>query len=66
MTKYDIHAPCGNKLTCKGWHHEAVMRMLMNNLDAEVAEQPDELIVYGGRGRALRNRKQLRWHYKDY
>jgi len=51
----NIHAPIGNKLTCKGWIQEAAMRMLMNNLDPEVAEDPDNLIVYGGRGKAARN-----------
>lgn len=50
-----IIAPHGTKLTCKGWHQEAAMRMLMNNLDPNVAEKPDELIVYGGTGRAARN-----------
>jgi len=50
-----IHAPTGNKLVCKGWIQEAAMRMLMNNLDPEVAEDPDNLIVYGGRGKAARN-----------
>lgn len=50
-----VSAPRGNKLTCKGWQQEAAMRMLMNNLDPEVAEHPDELIVYGGRGKAARN-----------
>ncbi len=50
-----IKAPRGRELTCKGWHQEAAMRMLMNNLDAEVAENPDELIVYGGSGKAARN-----------
>ncbi len=50
-----ISAPRGNKLSCKGWHQEAAMRMLMNNLDPEVAENPDELIVYGGSGKAARN-----------
>jgi len=51
----EIHAPRGNKLSCKGWHQEAAMRMLMNNLDPEVAEKPQELIVYGGSGKAARN-----------
>src|ERR1039457_643035 len=46
-----IQAPRGNRITCKGWHQEAALRMLHNNLDPEVAENPDELIVYGGRGR---------------
>jgi urocanate hydratase len=50
-----IHAPRGTQISCKGWPQEAVMRMLMNNLDPDVAEQPDELIVYGGRGRAARS-----------
>jgi len=50
-----IRAPRGNKLNCKGWVQEAAMRMLMNNLDPEVAEDPDNLIVYGGKGKAARN-----------
>ena len=50
-----IRAPRGTELTCKGWAQEAAMRMLMNNLDPEVAEDPDNLIVYGGTGRAARN-----------
>ena len=50
-----IIAPRGNKLNCKGWIQEAALRMLMNNLDPEVAENPDELIVYGGTGKAARN-----------
>ena len=53
--KLNIKAPHGNKLSCKGWIQEAAMRMLMNNLDAEVAERPEELIVYGGSGKAARN-----------
>lgn len=55
MLAKNIHAPIGHKLTCKGWIQEAAMRMLMNNLDPEVAEDPDNLIVYGGRGKAARN-----------
>ena len=51
----DIRAPRGTELTCKGWGQEAAMRMLMNNLDPEVAEKPEELIVYGGRGKAARH-----------
>lgn len=43
----NIKAPTGNQLSCKGWTQEAAMRMLMNNLDPEVAENPDELVVYG-------------------
>jgi urocanate hydratase len=50
-----ITAPRGNHLTCKGWLQEAALRMLMNNLDPEVAEKPQELIVYGGTGKAARN-----------
>jgi len=50
-----IRAPRGNKLSCLGWEQEAAMRMLMNNLDPEVAEHPEELIVYGGIGKAARN-----------
>ena len=50
-----IKAPTGNKLTARSWLTEAPLRMLMNNLDAEVAEHPEALIVYGGIGRAARN-----------
>jgi urocanate hydratase len=50
-----IRAPRGTQITCKGWLQEAAMRMLMNNLDPEVAGDPEHLIVYGGRGRAARN-----------
>jgi len=50
-----IHAPHGTTLTCKNWQLEAPMRMLMNNLDPEVAERPEDLIVYGGKGKAARN-----------
>src|SRR5713226_1509095 len=50
-----IRAPRGLSLTCKGWPQEAALRMLMNNLDPEVAERPDDLIVYGGTGKAARN-----------
>ncbi len=50
-----IRAPHGTQLTCKGWIQEAALRMLMNNLDPEVAEKPQELIVYGGTGKAARN-----------
>ena len=51
--------PTGNKLTCKGWIQEAALRMLLNNLNPEVAERPDDLIVYGGRGKAARNFEAL-------
>src|SRR6187200_317839 len=60
--KYDpvkYKTPTGNKLTCKGWIQEAALRMLLNNLDPEVAERPDDLIVYGGRGKAARNFEAL-------
>nr|WP_233451823.1 urocanate hydratase [Rubrobacter xylanophilus] len=50
-----IRAPRGRELSCKGWHQEGALRMLMNNLDPEVAERPSELIVYGGTGKAARN-----------
>jgi urocanate hydratase len=50
-----VRAPRGTALTCKGWLQEAAMRMLMNNLDPEVAERPADLVVYGGRGQAARN-----------
>jgi len=50
-----VRAPRGTALTCQGWPQEAAMRMLMNNLDPEVAEHPDQLIVYGGSGRAARS-----------
>jgi len=50
-----IRAPRGREISCKGWHQEAALRMLHNNLDPEVAENPDELIVYGGRGKAARD-----------
>jgi urocanate hydratase len=50
-----VRAPRGTTLTCKGWQQEAAMRMLMNNLDPDVAERPDDLVVYGGSGRAARS-----------
>ena len=50
-----VRAPRGVELTCKGWQQEAALRMLMNNLDPEVAERPDDLVVYGGSGKAARN-----------
>ncbi|HEX5962894.1 MAG TPA: urocanate hydratase [Gemmatimonadales bacterium] len=50
-----ITAPTGSVISCKGWHQEAALRMLMNNLDPAVAERPEELIVYGGGGKAARN-----------
>jgi urocanate hydratase len=56
----NISAPRGKGLNCKGWHQEAALRMLMNNLDPEVAERPDDLIVYGGGGKAARNWESYR------
>src|SRR3954451_4524254 len=50
-----IRSPRGTALTCKGWPQEAALRMLMNNLDPDVAERPEELVVYGGSGKAARN-----------
>ena len=61
-TQYDAikyKTPVGTKLNCKGWVQEAALRMLLNNLDPEVAERPDDLIVYGGRGKAARNFEAL-------
>src|SRR5580704_7096770 len=60
--KYDpikYKTPTGTTLNCKGWIQEAALRMLLNNLNPEVAERPDELIVYGGRGKAARNFQAL-------
>ena len=55
QSREPIHAPRGTQLSCKSWAAEGAMRMLMNNLDPEVAEHPDQLIVYGGSGRAARS-----------
>jgi urocanate hydratase len=55
MVKSEIRAFRGSELRCKGWGQEAALRMLMNNLDPEVAERPEELVVYGGSGKAARN-----------
>ncbi len=55
MAERTIRAPRGAQLNCKSWHQEAALRCLMNNLDPDVAEKPDELIVYGGAGKAARN-----------
>src|SRR5260370_28431917 len=51
LSKGPLRAARGTQISCKGWQQEAALRMLMNNLDPEVAEKPDELIVYGGAGR---------------
>src|SRR5678815_1052647 len=61
-TLYDAvkyKTPTGSSISCKGWIQEAALRMLLNNLDPEVAERPEELIVYGGRGKAARNHEAL-------
>ena len=55
MVKREIHAPHGNKLNTKGWSQEGALRLIMNNLDPMVAKDPDNLIVYGGKGKAARN-----------
>lgn len=62
ISNYDpikYKTPVGPALNCKGWIQEAALRMLLNNLNPEVAERPDELIVYGGRGKAARNFQAL-------
>ena len=55
MSAPTVRAPRGTDLTCRGWPQEAAFRMLQNNLDPEVAENPAELVVYGGTGRAARS-----------
>ncbi|HJX40086.1 MAG TPA: urocanate hydratase, partial [Anaerolineales bacterium] len=55
MMARTVRAARGTELSCKGWPQEAALRMLMNNLDPEVAERPDDLVVYGGRGQAARS-----------
>ncbi|MCL4356074.1 MAG: urocanate hydratase [Nitrososphaerota archaeon] len=57
MQRREVRAPRGTAISCKGWHQEAALRMLMNNLDPEVAKDPEHLIVYGGTGRAARSWK---------
>ena len=57
MQTHVVRAPRGNEISCKSWHQEAALRMLMNNLDPEVAKDPEHLIVYGGTGRAARSWK---------
>ena len=59
MNKKEVKSPIGIKLHCKGWHQEAAFRMLQNNLDPMVAEDPDSLIVYGGYGKAARNWREF-------
>ena len=55
MDAHEVRAPRGSELSCRSWPQEAAMRMLMNNLDPEVAERPEDLVVYGGTGRAARS-----------
>src|ERR1700720_4585333 len=55
MNRAIIRSPRGTEISCKGWHQEAALRMLMNNLDPDLAERPDELIVYGGTGKGSRD-----------
>ncbi|HEV8384764.1 MAG TPA: urocanate hydratase, partial [Candidatus Acidoferrales bacterium] len=55
VTYQPVRAPRGTQISCKGWQQEAALRMLMNNVDPDVAEKPEELIVYGGTGKAARN-----------
>jgi urocanate hydratase len=55
MTAREIRAPRGPTISCRGWPQEAALRMLMNNLDPDVAERPEDLVVYGGTGRAARS-----------
>src|ERR1700675_2174369 len=54
-SKGPFKSPRGTEISCKGWQQEAALRMLMNNLDPEVAEKPDDLVVYGGTGKTARN-----------
>ena len=54
-SRKNLHAATGNSISCKGWIQEAALRMLHNNLDPDVAERPEDLIVYGGTGKAARN-----------
>ncbi len=64
MTNREIPLPpTGEKLNCKGWHQEAALRCMLNNLHPEVAEDRDNLIVYGGNGQAARNHKALFRYY---
>src|SRR5437879_8654 len=55
VPKGPVRAPRGTEISCKGWQQEAALRMLLNNLDPEVAEKPEDLVVYGGTGKAARN-----------
>src|SRR6201989_945802 len=64
-TQRIIRAPRGAQLHCKGWHQEAALRCLMNNLDPEVAERPEDLVVYGGTGRAARDWRSFEAMVRD-
>src|SRR6188474_717190 len=64
MTVSSIRAARGPELSCLGWQQEAALRMLQNNLDPEVAEHPEQLVVYGGTGKAARNPESLRAIYR--
>src|SRR5499427_8290766 len=55
LSRGPFRAPRGTEISCQGWQQEAALRMLMNNLDPDVAEKPEELVVYGGTGKAARN-----------
>ena len=55
LSKGPYRAARGTTISCKGWQQEAALRMLLNNLDPEVAEKPEDLVVYGGTGKAARN-----------
>ena len=59
MPKHDISSPIGSKIACKNWQIEAAYRMIQHNLDPDVAELPQELIVYGGKGKAARDWKSF-------
>ncbi len=60
MPNHNISSPTGNKITCKNWQIEAPYRMIQNNLDSSVAENPDDLVVYGGKGKAARDWKSFK------
>ena len=60
MPNHNISSPTGNKITCKNWQIEAPYRMIQNNLDSNVAENPDDLVVYGGKGKAARDWKSYK------
>src|SRR6516162_2257649 len=60
VSRGPFRAPRGTEISCKGWQQEAALRMLLNNLDREVGERPEDLVVYGGSGKAARNPAALR------